>query len=62
MPIDPKKFKKIVNNHFDNLNEEEFLKTLNKSSPHFPDESLGENRDVPMSEKSDMQSKNGEKT
>ena len=37
MPIDPKKFKKIVNNHFDNLSEEEFLKILHKSSPHLFD-------------------------
>jgi hypothetical protein len=39
MPIDPKKFKKVVTNHFDNLTEEEFLKTLRKSSPHLFDES-----------------------
>jgi hypothetical protein len=35
MPIDPRKFKKIVTNHFDNLTEEEFITTLHKSSHHF---------------------------
>lgn len=38
MPIDPRKFKKIITNHFDNLTEEEFLETLHKSSPHLFDE------------------------
>jgi Circadian oscillating protein COP23 len=61
MPIDPKKFKKVINNHFDNLTEEEFLKTLHKSSPYLFDESSEEKRDVQLSEKSDMQSKSGEK-
>jgi Circadian oscillating protein COP23 len=42
MPIDPKKFKKVITNHFDNLTEEEFLKTLRKSSPHLFDESSEE--------------------
>jgi Circadian oscillating protein COP23 len=46
MPIDPKKFKKVVTNHFDNLTEEEFLKTLQKSSPHLFDESSEEKRDT----------------
>jgi Circadian oscillating protein COP23 len=46
MPIDPKKFKKIVNNHFDNLSEEEFLKTLHKSSPYLFDESSEEKQDT----------------
>ena len=45
MPIDPKKFKKIVTNHFDNLSEEEFLKTLHKSSPHIF-ETNSEEKDV----------------
>jgi hypothetical protein len=35
MPIDPKKFKRIVTNHFDNLTKEYFLKTLDKSSSNF---------------------------
>jgi hypothetical protein len=38
MPIDPKQFKKIVTNHFENLTEEDFLKTLYKSSPRLFDE------------------------
>jgi hypothetical protein len=46
MPIDPKKFKKIVTNHFDNLSEEEFLKTLHKSSPYLFDENSEEKKDV----------------
>lgn len=40
MPIDPRKFEKIITNHFKNLTEEEFLKTLQKSSPYLFDESL----------------------
>jgi hypothetical protein len=40
MPINPKKIKKIVTNHFDNLSEAEFLKTLRTSSPHLFDENL----------------------
>jgi hypothetical protein len=50
MPIDPKKFKKIVNNHFDNLSEEEFLETLHKSSPYLFDGSLEANYDVSSSD------------
>ena len=46
MPIDPKKFKKIVTNHFDNLSEEEFLETLHKSSPYLFDGSLEANQDT----------------
>jgi hypothetical protein len=40
MPIDPKRFKKIIANHFENLTEEEFLKTLYKSSPRLFNEKL----------------------
>lgn len=40
MPIDPKQFKKIVTNHFEDLTEEEFLKTLYKSSPRLFNEKL----------------------
>jgi Circadian oscillating protein COP23 len=56
MPIDPKKFKKIVTNHFDNLTEEEFLKTLHQSSPHLFDESLGEKREAQLSGKAEIAS------
>ena len=45
MPINPKKFKKIVTNHFENLSEEEFLKTLHKSSHHIFDAN-SEEKDV----------------
>jgi hypothetical protein len=34
MPIDPNKFKKIVNNHFKNISEKDFLKNIRKSSPY----------------------------
>jgi Circadian oscillating protein COP23 len=61
MPIDPKKFKKVVTNHFDNLTEEEFLKTLQKSSPHLFDENSVIHRDIPIPEKSNLQSKNVKK-
>lgn len=40
MPIDPRKFEKIITQHFDNLTEEKFLKTLQKSSPYLFDGSL----------------------
>jgi hypothetical protein len=50
MPIDPKKFKKIVTNHFDNLTEEEFLKTLHKSSPYLFDGSSEAKHDVSSSD------------
>jgi hypothetical protein len=51
MPIDPKKFKKIVSNHFDNLSEEEFLKTLQKSAPHlFDEKSVEKQDDLPRNE------------
>lgn len=56
MPIDPKKFKKIVNNHFDNLSEEEFLKTLHKSSPYLFDGSLEAEHNVQSSERDEMTS------
>jgi hypothetical protein len=46
MPIDPKKFKQVVTNHFDNLTEEEFLKTLYKSSPYLFDESSEVKKDI----------------
>jgi hypothetical protein len=46
MPIDPKKFKQVVTNHFDNLTEEEFLKTLHKSSPYLFDESSEVKKDI----------------
>jgi hypothetical protein len=58
MPIDPKKFKKIVTNHFDNLSEEEFLKTLHKSSPYLFDGSLEAKHDVPLSDRDKITSFN----
>ena len=58
MPIDPKKFKKIVNNHFDNLSEEEFLETLRKSSPYLFDGSSEAKHDVPSSDRDEMTSQN----
>jgi hypothetical protein len=58
MPIDPKKFKKIVNNHFDNLSEEEFLKTLHKSSPYLFDGSSEAKHDIPSSDRDEMTSQN----
>jgi hypothetical protein len=58
MPIDPKKFKKIVTNHFDNLSEEEFLETLHKSSPYLFDGSLEAKHDVPSSDRDEIFSLN----
>jgi hypothetical protein len=58
MPIDPKKFKKIVNNHFDNLSEEEFLETLHKSSPYLFDGSSEAKHDVPSSDRDEIISQN----
>jgi hypothetical protein len=58
MPIDPGKFKKIVTNHFDNLSEGEFLKTLHKSSPYLFDGSLEAKRDVPLSDRDETPSLN----
>jgi hypothetical protein len=58
MPIDPKKFKKIVTNHFDNLSEEEFLETLRKSSPYLFDGSLEANHDVSSSDRDEITSLN----
>jgi hypothetical protein len=58
MPIDPKKFKKIVTNHFDNLSEEEFLETLRKSSPYLFDGSLEANHDETSSDRDETTSLN----
>jgi hypothetical protein len=58
MPIDPKKFKKIVADHFDNLSEEEFLETLRKSSPYLFDGSLEVKHDVPSSDRNEIFSLN----
>jgi hypothetical protein len=58
MPIDPKKFKKIVADHFDNLSEEEFLETLRKSSPYLFDGSLEVKHDVPSSDRDEITSLN----
>jgi hypothetical protein len=58
MPIDPKKFKKIVTNHFDNLSEEEFLKTLRKSSPYLFDGSSEAKHDIPSSDRDEITSLN----
>lgn len=58
MPIDPKKFKEIVTNHFDNLSEEEFLETLRKSSPYLFDGSLEEKNDIKLSDQGEMNSQN----
>jgi hypothetical protein len=49
MPIDPKIFKQLVTNHFENLTEEEFLNTLTESSPHFS--SLSENSQISQLER-----------
>jgi hypothetical protein len=49
MPIDPNKFKKVVTKHFDNLTQEEFLKTLQKSSPYLFDNSSGVKHDIHLS-------------
>jgi molybdopterin-biosynthesis enzyme MoeA-like protein len=49
MPIDPKFFKQLVTNHFENLTEEEFLNTLTESSPHFS--SLSENSQISQLER-----------
>jgi hypothetical protein len=58
MPIDPKKFKKIVTNHFDDLSEEEFLETLRKSSPYIFDGSLEADHDETSSDQSEINSVN----
>jgi hypothetical protein len=58
MPIDPKRFKKIVTNHFDNLSEEEFLETLHKSSPYLFDGSSEENHDIKLSDRDEITSLN----
>jgi undecaprenyl pyrophosphate synthase len=58
MPIDPKKFKEIVTNHFDNLSEEEFLKTLHKSSPYLFDGSSEAKHDIPSSDRDEITSLN----
>jgi hypothetical protein len=58
MPIDPNKFKKIVTNHFDNISEEEFLKTLHKSSPHLFDGSSESKDNVPSSDRDEITSLN----
>jgi hypothetical protein len=58
MPVDPKKFKKIVTNHFDNLSEEEFLETLRKSSPYLFDGSLEANHDASSSDRDETTSLN----
>jgi hypothetical protein len=58
MPIDPKKFKKVVTNHFDNLSEEEFVKTLHKSSPYLFDGSSEVKHDVPSSDLDEITSLN----
>ncbi len=58
MPIDPNQFKKIVTNHFDNLTEEEFFKTLHKSSPYLFDGSLEANHDVSLSDQDETNSLN----
>jgi hypothetical protein len=58
MPIDPKKFKKIVTNHFANLSEEEFLKTLHKSSPYIFDGSSEAKHDITLSDRDEIASLN----
>ena len=45
MPIDPKKFKQKITEHFQNLTPEEFLKILSQSSPHLFDGSMEEEQD-----------------
>jgi uncharacterized protein YutE (UPF0331/DUF86 family) len=58
MPIDPKKFKKIITNHFDDLSEEEFLETLRKSSPYIFDGSLEADHDETSSDRCEINSVN----
>ena len=58
MPIDPKKFKKVLNNHFDNLSKEEFLKILHKSSPYLFDGSSGVKHDILSSDRDEITSQN----
>ena len=58
MPIDPSEFKKIVTNHFDNITEEEFLKTLHKSSPYLFDESSEAKPGVPSVDRDEIISSN----
>ena len=58
MPIDPGKFKRIVTNHFDNITEEEFLKTLHKSSPYLFDVSSEVKHDILSSDRDETTSLN----
>ena len=58
MPIDPSKFKRIVTNHFDNITEEELLKTLHKSSPYLFDESSEAKHDAPSFDQDEIISSN----
>jgi hypothetical protein len=58
MPIDPGQFKKIVTNHFENLTEEEFLKTLHKSSPRLSDEKLEQSQNVQIHNQNEVASEN----
>jgi hypothetical protein len=58
MPIDPGKFKKIVTNHFENLTEEEFLKTLHKSSHRLSDEKSEQAQNVQIHNQNEVASEN----
>ena len=46
MPIDSRKFKQKITEHFQNLTPEEFLKLLSQSSPHLFDDSREESQDT----------------
>jgi Circadian oscillating protein COP23 len=61
MPIDPKKFKKVITNHFENLTEEEFLKTLHKSSPHLFDDDLAGEESISLSSHKEIKNKTDKK-
>jgi prephenate dehydrogenase len=58
MPIDPKQFKKIITNHFKNITEEEFLKTLYKSSPRLFNQKPEQVQDVQLHNKNEVISEN----
>jgi uncharacterized membrane protein YedE/YeeE len=52
MPIDPKKFREKVTNHFENIDEEKFLKNLHEFSPYLFAKGAQENNDIYVSNSS----------
>jgi hypothetical protein len=58
MPIDSRKFKKIITNHFENLTEEDFLKILYKSSPRLFDERSRNVENVQLDNQNEVASEN----